>query len=404
MGCFRPDQVYAMCAAAQAVICAESHADWATIRLAPSGWSNTKVYAVTVANQFGEGASPAPSSTYQALSWSGTPAGFVVMTPGVGNGGSIYYSRGDSQVGIYTGGHAALWHGSPTPVDLHPASYWTSTGRAIWQGQQFGDATLTESSYPVAAMWFGTATSFVNLNPPGSSESAISGAWGGQQGGYAYFGGYRAGLWNGTPQSFVVLHPGPPYLSSGIGRMAQGEQSGNAIAASSFNHAALWHGTATSFVDLDPGWDYSFAYDTLGGVEVGWTTLDFSNNTHAVIWFGTAASYHDLSQYLPAGYHDSVATAIATDGVRYYVGGYGSPPGSTSTEAFLWIGDVPGACYANCDSSTAPPLLNVADFSCFLQRFVSGDTYANCDLSTTPPVLNVQDFTCYLRKFAAGCP
>ena len=29
--------------------------------------------------------------------------------------------------------------------------------------------------------------------------------------------------------------------------------------------------------------------------------------------------------------------------------------------------------------------------------------YANCDGSTTPPVLNVLDFTCFLNKFAAGC-
>ncbi len=62
------------------------------------------------------------------------------------------------------------------------------------------------------------------------------------------------------------------------------------------------------------------------------------------------------------------------------------------------------ACYANCDNSTTPPILNVADFTCFLQRFAAGESYANCDQSTTPPVLNVADFTCFLQSFAAGCP
>jgi hypothetical protein len=62
------------------------------------------------------------------------------------------------------------------------------------------------------------------------------------------------------------------------------------------------------------------------------------------------------------------------------------------------------ACYANCDGSTTPPVLNVADFTCFLSKFAAGDPYANCDGSTTPPVLNVADFTCFLSKFAAGCP
>jgi hypothetical protein len=61
-------------------------------------------------------------------------------------------------------------------------------------------------------------------------------------------------------------------------------------------------------------------------------------------------------------------------------------------------------CYANCDASTTAPVLNVLDFTCFLNRFAAGDTYANCDASTTPPVLNVLDFTCFLNQFAAGCP
>jgi hypothetical protein len=61
-------------------------------------------------------------------------------------------------------------------------------------------------------------------------------------------------------------------------------------------------------------------------------------------------------------------------------------------------------CYANCDGSTAAPVLNVADFTCFLQKFSTGNPYANCDGSTTAPVLNVQDFTCFLQKFAVGCP
>jgi hypothetical protein len=61
------------------------------------------------------------------------------------------------------------------------------------------------------------------------------------------------------------------------------------------------------------------------------------------------------------------------------------------------------ACYANCDGSTNPPILNVADFGCFLTKFAAGDLYANCDNSTTPPVLNVADFGCFLTSFAAGC-
>jgi hypothetical protein len=62
------------------------------------------------------------------------------------------------------------------------------------------------------------------------------------------------------------------------------------------------------------------------------------------------------------------------------------------------------SCYPNCDGSTAAPVLNVQDFSCFLQKFASGNPYANCDASTQPPTLNVADFSCFLQKYAAGCP
>ncbi len=81
---------------------------------------------------------------------------------------------------------------------------------------------------------------------------------------------------------------------------------------------------------------------------------------------------------------------------------------STSSETPVRVvtvtGTVAAACYANCDGSTAPPALNVADFTCFLQRFAASESYANCDQSTAPPVLNVADFTCFLSAFAAGCP
>jgi hypothetical protein len=83
--------------------------------------------------------------------------------------------------------------------------------------------------------------------------------------------------------------------------------------------------------------------------------------------------------------------------------------------AFAMVDDIPSvarivqvvegpACYANCDSSSALPILNVLDFNCFLNRFATGDPYANCDGSSVPPILNVLDFNCFLSRFASGCP
>jgi Immunoglobulin I-set domain len=60
-------------------------------------------------------------------------------------------------------------------------------------------------------------------------------------------------------------------------------------------------------------------------------------------------------------------------------------------------------CYANCDCSGTPPVLNVADFGCFLGAFAAGLSYANCDGSTGSPLLTVLDFACFLNRYAAGC-
>ena len=83
------------------------------------------------------------------------------------------------------------------------------------------------------------------------------------------------------------------------------------------------------------------------------------------------------------------------------------PTDELTNEAADWINQnfhaPPAACYANCDASTALPILNANDFQCFLNKFAAGDSYANCDGSTAAPVLNANDFQCFLNKFAAGC-
>jgi hypothetical protein len=70
-------------------------------------------------------------------------------------------------------------------------------------------------------------------------------------------------------------------------------------------------------------------------------------------------------------------------------------------------------CYANCDASTVAPVLNVDDFTCFINEYANAQTlpheqqvtaYANCDGSTTSPALNVDDFTCFINRYALGCP
>jgi len=101
--------------------------------------------------------------------------------------------------------------------------------------------------------------------------------------------------------------------------------------------------------------------------------------------------------------HFTAASSGPTDVGLRITRPYLSPGDLTDYVDNITISGGAAPCYANCDGSTTSPILNVLDFSCFLNRFAAGDSYANCDGSTTPPVLNVLDFSCFLNQFAAGC-
>jgi len=85
--------------------------------------------------------------------------------------------------------------------------------------------------------------------------------------------------------------------------------------------------------------------------------------------------------------------------------GQGCAPTTLAQDFPFALLGTPGAapCYANCDGSTIPPILNVSDFICFQTKYAANDPYANCDNSTIPPILNVSDFICFQTKYSAGC-
>jgi hypothetical protein len=97
----------------------------------------------------------------------------------------------------------------------------------------------------------------------------------------------------------------------------------------------------------------------------------------------------------PARSGSRESTTAAGQQYLIRIGGFAGDQGSGTM--------VLSCCYVNCDQSTSPPILNVNDFGCFLNKFAAGDPYANCDNSTAPPTLNVNDFACFLNRCAAGC-
>jgi hypothetical protein len=148
-------------------------------------------------------------------------------------------------------------------------------------------------------LWSGIATSVVDLNPSGFTQSVASGISGGQQAGNGY-----------------------------------GPATGN------IDHALLWSGTASSVVDLNSsGFTDSEAYGISGNRQVGYGDGPATGNTeHAVVWSGTASSAVDLGSLLPSSYGPSYAEGIDTNGNvighAYYI-----PAGQV--HAILWTIFIP---------------------------------------------------------------
>jgi hypothetical protein len=149
------------------------------------------------------------------------------------------------------------------------------------------------------------------------------------------------------------------------------------------------------------------------GEVVGWRP--FASNQDYYSWFyspqtGLILDLHAVvSDPVNIG-RVSGARAINDRGQIIAMGSNGAFPVDSERRALLLTPITPPACpaqatcYANCDCSGASPVLNVADFACFLQKFASGDAYANCDGSAAVPTLNIADFSCFLTKYATGCP
>jgi uncharacterized repeat protein (TIGR01451 family) len=226
-----------------------------------------------------------------------------VHPPGQSNSSALG-TTSDQQVGgagDSISANAALWSGTAASwINLNPAGAFESIAYATDGSQQAGYALFPSGSR--ASLWSGTAESWVDLTPSGASGSVAFAINGGQQAGYAIFGFDRhASIWSGTPESWVDLHPAG--ASDSFAQATTGtQQAGYAVIGS--QHAGLWTGSAGSFVDLHPaGLSASVVNDTTGTIQVG-HALQASGFEHAALWSGSAASYVDLH---PAGSFSSFA-------------------------------------------------------------------------------------------------
>jgi hypothetical protein len=190
--------------------------------------------------------------------------------------------------------------------------------------QQGGFADFDQNYLHHAALWSGTAASFVDLHPTGAYISYVYGMNGAHQVGSASFAASHyfdhAALWSGTAASFADLNPANAE-SSTLNGIAGNQEVGTAtLLGGSPTHAGIWSGTAASFVDLNPAAaTVSYGTATTGSAQAGNAYFD---HFRAVLWFGNAANFLDLEAPLGTNYSTSSAQAIWSDGSVIQVAGY----------------------------------------------------------------------------------
>lgn len=233
-------------------------------------------------------------------------------------------------------------HGTAeSAVLLHPAEGYTSTdARAVSSGMQVGLATHYQSGQIHAALWTGTADSFVDLHPAGATQSRGLATDGTLQGGWASLpggGDHEAVIWSGTPESVINLAPDGA-LRSQVNAMAPGVQVGRFSYQSENPHAAMWSGSADSLIDMNPQGAIGLElYGTSGQIHTGSTI--FSSFGNAGVWFGDDPnSFVNLHDYLPPEYFVSSALDVSMVGDTIYVVGTAT---RGPTEAWLWVGTIP---------------------------------------------------------------
>jgi hypothetical protein len=203
---------------------------------------------------------------------------------------------------------------------------------------------------------------------------------------------------------------GGPHAGSGDAWIARYDQTG----------ARMWirqFGTpqGDGVMELTP--------DSAGGVYVGGLT---TGNLAAPNAGGEDAylarfdqdGNHIWGLQLGTGGWDMLNSLAIRPGVGVYIAGYTS--GTLGASALggmdAWLASIPAMpppCAANCDGNSIPPILNVDDFTCFINAFAEAALlpheqqvghYANCDGSTMEPALNIDDFGCFINRYALGCP
>ena len=250
-----------------------------------SGFDWTRAQAAAGNRQFGFGEGLATGGLEHALQWSGSAATVLDLHPGQFAVSRIVGASGTQQVGIASsdpGGflqgnrgnnRAVLWNDGAGAIELHPAGHIYSEAFDCYGNVQVG---VVDDR---AALWLGSAASYVNLEQPGTYFSEAHGIFEDTQVGYANVG---------------------PSLQN------------------SFSHAMIWFGSAASATDIHPAsFVNSRAFAVSAAAIVGVASGSNPFDLHAVAWLGPDREFVDLSAVLGSNYIESWAVGLNDAGNIY---------------------------------------------------------------------------------------
>jgi hypothetical protein len=337
---------------------------------------------------------------------------------------AIAYAGDGPYYGGAANGHAVLWTDGHIVADLHPDGARSSVVRSI-RGQWQGGSTTYRPVWDYvthAGMWNGTRESWIDLHPAGAAASSAI---------YAMDAECQVGLvdgqavlWMGTAASCISLHPSGTVWSAALA-IAEGQQAGftagpflsvptDRVVVSLFDdlwpgsfgqEAALWEGTPESWVNLTSNME-SCAYGAFGGYQVGYVSVQDGGH-RAAIWNGSAESLVDLHALLPDEYTRSIARGISSDGEFLYVVGYGEVGVTGRVRALLWMRPIDAPCASDINGDGQSDIL---DFLDFINAFgVCNQQPGPCEpygvdvdfnADTLVDVLDLLDF---LDNFSQGC-
>ena len=349
------------------------------------------------------------STTYAGYLWTEAtgPQVYVEYSSiaGINNHGDMAAGNG---VRWATGGFTPVppLSGFPTihPTDINDhgmfvgVSHWRSTSsttyrRAIYWTQATGTVDLASH---VASAW--TARDVNNVGQiVGTTSFSLN------------EGSQRAYLFDTRTHVHTNLHN---LLNGGVTSISK------AASINNFGTVAGegWNGSFTSGWTWNPGTGFTFLPALKQGdrdrvhpqgindddVVVGYATINASFDWRAFRWDPVRGmvDLNDLA-HVPGSFILDRALAISNTGVIVGDGHYG--PNWSPAVAFMLV-PIETSCYADCDESTGPRILDIFDFLCFGNRFHAGDPYAcDCDTATGPGVCDIFDFLCFGNDFSAGC-